>query len=71
MDKVEEARKILGEAVGNLTDVELTEEITKFELLAESILDLGEKKLFEGKTLPELISNLASEKYNFTLTEDQ
>lgn len=71
MDKLEEVRKILGEAVENLTDVELTEEITKFELLAESILDLGEKELFEGKTLPELVSNLASEKHNFTLIEDQ
>ncbi len=70
MDKIEEARKILGDDVKKLSDQELLEEITKFELLAESILELTEKELFEGKELSELISEFLSQKDNFNLSEE-
>ena len=70
MGKVEEARKILGDDVKGLSDEELLEEITKFELLSESILELTEKQLFDGKELSELISELLSQKDNFNLVEE-
>jgi hypothetical protein len=40
MDKAQEARRIFGESVRHLSDEELMEEITKFDLLAEYILNL-------------------------------
>ena len=57
MDKIKEVRRIFGDSVSQLSDEELTEEITKFDLLAECILNLSEKDLFNGKTLTDLISS--------------
>ena len=56
MDNIQEARGMLGVSVADLSDEELSEEITKFDLLAECILNLAEKDLFNGKTLTELTS---------------
>ena len=62
MDKIEEVRKILGTAVSDLTDEDLSEEVTKFELLAECILNLAEKEIFKDKTLSEMLSDFFSQK---------
>ncbi len=65
MDKIEEAKKLFGSAVNNLSEQELKEELTKFDLLAECILDLAEKDIFKGKLLSELVSDLFFQNPNF------
>ena len=60
MDKIQEVRKTLGTSVAKLDDDELSEDVTKFDLLAECILDIAEKDLFGNKTLSELISGTVS-----------
>lgn len=71
MDNVAIARKLFKNSVQNINDEDLVDEITKFELLSEHLLDLAEKKLFEGKVLSELISDVFTQEYSFNLPDNQ
>ncbi len=59
--KVSKARKILGEAADTLPDEKLESLVTDFEYLADSWLDVFEKRVFGGKTLKEVIGTSANE----------
>lgn len=54
-NKVNKARKILGETVISYSDEQLAGVVTDFEYLIDCWLDLFEKQTFEGKTLRELL----------------
>lgn len=53
---IEEARKILGETVKDLTDEELKDHLVETKYLIETWLDDYERTIFNGKTLNELLS---------------
>ena len=59
--KVSKARKILGEIADTLPDEKLESLVTDFEYLADSWLDVFEKRVFGGKTLKEVIGTSANE----------
>lgn len=54
-NKVQKARRILGETAINLTDEQLETNLSEFEYLINDWLDEFEKYVFEGKTLKEII----------------
>lgn len=53
---LERARKLLGETANSLTDEELQEQLVMIQYLTNSWLDDFERKIFNGKTLKELIN---------------
>ncbi len=59
--KVSKARKILGETADTLHDEKLESLVTDFEYLADTWLDVFEKRVFGGKTLKEVIGTSANE----------
>jgi len=54
---IEKAKDILGKGATLISDREFQDIITKFEYLAESFLDTYEKKIYQGKTLEQLLHN--------------
>ena len=50
-------REILGEKAKYLSDIEIENIVSKFEYLAESLLDTYEKKIYQGKTMKQLLHN--------------
>lgn len=53
--KVSKARKILGEIADSLPDENIENLVTDFEYLADTWLDVFEKRVFAGKTLKEVM----------------
>ncbi|OGM01893.1 hypothetical protein A2115_00385 [Candidatus Woesebacteria bacterium GWA1_41_8] len=53
---LERARKLLGKTTETLTDEELQDQLVMIQYLAVSWLDDFERKIFNGKTLQELIN---------------
>ena len=51
---VQKARKIMGEAINNLTDAELDKYLTEFQYLIDSWVDDYERQVFEGLTLQQV-----------------
>lgn len=54
---IEKAKDILGKSSTIMSDSEIQDLIAKFEYLAESFLDTYEKKIYQGKTLEQLLHN--------------
>ncbi len=54
---IDEAREILGNNAKNLSDEELKDLLVEMQYLVESWLDEYERKIFNGKTLNELLGN--------------
>lgn len=54
-NKINKIRGILGQSARDFTDEQLGYLVTDFEYLVDTWLDLFEKKLFQGKTLRELL----------------
>ena len=54
-NKVDRARKILGESGKEITDEQLENYVSEFEYLANCWLEIFERQVFEGKTLEELL----------------
>ncbi|OGE19180.1 hypothetical protein A3J19_01210 [Candidatus Daviesbacteria bacterium RIFCSPLOWO2_02_FULL_41_8] len=59
-NKLHKARGILGESARDYTDEELNYLVTDFEYLVDTWLDLFEKRVFQGKTLKELVGESAN-----------
>lgn len=53
--QIEQARRIMGEAVNELSDHELETYLTKFQYLLDTWFDEFERGLFENKTLQQLL----------------
>lgn len=51
-------RRILGEPVANLDDLELEAYLTEFEYLLDAWMDQFEKQLFDNKTLKEVVKEV-------------
>lgn len=51
-----EAREILGRVGESMTDLEIQQIVSVFQLLCDSWLDNRERNLFQGKTLKELLT---------------
>jgi len=54
-NKVQKARAVLGDAVGEIPDEELAIYLTQFQYLLDSWLDIFEKQIFNNLTLGELL----------------
>lgn len=54
-----DAKNILGDIAKDWTDEQLKNELVKINYLVESWLDDFEKRVFEGKTLAETISEIS------------
>jgi len=54
---IEKAKDILGKCATLMSDREIQDLITKFEYLAEGFLDIYERKIYQGKTLEQLLHN--------------
>lgn len=52
---IEQARRIMGEAVSELTDHELETYLTKFQYLLDTWFDEFERGLFDNRTLQQLL----------------
>lgn len=52
-EKIQEARKILGDVAKDMTDDELRDIVTEVKFLASTWLDEYERTVFKGKTLQE------------------
>lgn len=52
--RVQKTRKIMGEAINNLTDAELDKYLTEFQYLIDSWVDDYERQVFEGLTLQQV-----------------
>ena len=52
---VQEARDILGESAQSLSDEQVHDLVTEIQYLVDSWLEEYEQKIFEGKTLKEII----------------
>ena len=50
-----EAREILGESANNLTDEQVFDLVNEVQFLVDSWLEEYERKIFDGKSLDELI----------------
>lgn len=50
-----EAREVLGDSAKDLTDEQVYELVTEMQYLVDSWLEEFEKKVFDGKTLNELL----------------
>ena len=55
---IDEAREILGDAAKDLTDDQLKDQVVMVQFLIESWMDEFERKIFNGKTLNELLGGL-------------
>lgn len=55
--KLQQARRIMGDQVYELTDTELGEHLTQFNYLVDQWLDEFERGAFEGKTLREFVGS--------------
>jgi len=53
--QLEQARRVMGEAVSELSDHELETYLTKFQYLLDTWFDEFERGLFEQKTLQQLL----------------
>ena len=54
----EEARLILGKLGENMTDLQILNIISMFQILCEAWLDNYERKIFKGKTLREIVDGV-------------
>lgn len=52
---IQEAREILGEAADNLTDEQVYDLANEVQFLVDSWLEEYERKVFDGKSLDELL----------------
>lgn len=55
---IEKAREMLGDTAKSLTDEELKDQIVMVQYLLETWMDEFERKIFNGKTLNELLGGL-------------
>ena len=53
--RIEQARRLMGEAVSQLSDPELESYLVKFQYLLDSWFDDFERTLFDNKTLTQLL----------------
>lgn len=56
--EIDEAREILGETANELSDDELKDILVEMDYLIETWIEEYERKIFNGKTLNELLGNL-------------
>lgn len=54
-NKLQKARRILGDIVSNIPDHELESDLTEFQYLIDTWLDEFEKQIFDNKTLREVL----------------
>lgn len=52
---IQEAREILGESASNLTDEQVFDLVNEVQFLVDSWLEEYERKVFDGKSLDELL----------------
>lgn len=55
---IDEAREILGEGAKSLDDDQLKDQLVMVQFLLESWMEEFERKIFNGKTLNELLGGL-------------
>lgn len=57
-NKVRRARRVLGESVSKVTDEQLGSDLSNFEFIVNSWLDVFERNVFGGKTLKDLLKEI-------------
>lgn len=55
---IDEAREILGDAAKDLADDQLKDQVVMIQFLIETWMDEFERKIFNGKTLNELLGGI-------------
>ena len=55
---IDEAREILGDSVKDFSDEDLKDKLVEMLFLIESWLDEYERKVFNGKTINEMLGSL-------------